>query len=162
MNSLTIQIVQTESEWAELANLLHQYAANDLDQPHLSSIWKDLQNLPSRYAAPKGLALIIKECPESQAIACGAFASTGNLGTCEIKRIYVQTPYRGQGIAEMLIRKLMLQAQQAGYTHAALSTWPTNHKGQALYSRLGFTPVAPFKEHPNPNLLFLGIELPRP
>ena len=58
------------------------------------------------------------------------------------------------------LARLLQRARQAGYTHAGLSTWRSNLQGQALYARLGFQPVPPFKEHPNPDLLFLGLALP--
>ncbi len=117
MKALQIHPVQTESDWAELARLLRAYATQDLDPPHLSTIWNDLRDLPARYSPP-------------------------------------------QGLASQLMAALLQHARQAGYTHAALSTWRSNLQGQALYARLGFKPVPPFKEHPNPDLLFLGLALP--
>ena len=160
MTAWTVQTVVNPTDWLALAALLREYAAKDLDRPRLSTIWKDLADLPARYSAPQGLALLLRETPTSPALACGAYAATRVPGTCEIKRIYVQPAQRGQGLASALIRALLQQALQAGYTHAALSTWRSNLQGQALYGRLGFAPVPPFKEHPNPDLLFLGRALP--
>lgn len=172
MKALQIHPVQTDSDWADLARLLRTYATQDLDQPHLSTIWNDLRDLPARYSPPQGLALLMRPTPSiqalelaveqaiEQAVACGAYAPTRLSGTCEIKRIYVSPSARGQGLASQLIAALLQRARQAGYTHAALSTWRSNLRGQALYARLGFKPVPPFKEHPNPDLLFLGLALP--
>lgn len=160
MKVLQTHPVQSSSDWAELATLLRTYAAHDLDQAHLSTIWKDLCDLPARYSPPQGLALLMRTTPAAQAVACGAYAATRVPGTCEIKRIYVTPAERGKGLASQLIRDLLHCAKQAGYTHAALSTWRSNLQGQALYARLGFKPVPPFKEHPNPDLLFLGLALP--
>jgi ribosomal protein S18 acetylase RimI-like enzyme len=160
MKALPIHPVQTAADWNDLAALLRTYAAHDLDQPHLSTIWKDLTDLPARYSPPQGLALLMRASPATAAVACGAFAPTQRSGTCEIKRIYVSPAERGRGLASQLIAALLQHARQAGYTHAALSTWRSNLPGQALYARLGFKPVPPFKEHPNPDLLFLGLALP--
>ena len=160
MKALQIHPVETAADWDELAALLRTYATHDLDQPQLSTIWKDLSDLSARYSPPQGLALLMRTPPAAQAVACGAYAATRVPGTCELKRIYVTPAERGQGLASPLIRALMQSARQAGYTHAALSTWRSNLQGQALYARLGFQPVPPFKEHPNPDLLFLGLALP--
>jgi ribosomal protein S18 acetylase RimI-like enzyme len=157
---MTLLPVQSPAQWAQLAQLLQDYAATDLDQPHLSTIWQDLQDLPARYGAPQGGAVLMAH--ETGAIACGAFTHTRMSSTCEIKRIYVRPEHRHQGHAKNIIRELLQAATQAGYTHAALSTWRNNTAGLTLYTSLGFGFVAPFKYHPNPDLLFLGLALTRP
>jgi ribosomal protein S18 acetylase RimI-like enzyme len=157
---MTLWPVQSPAQWAQLAQLLQAYAAKDLDQAHLSTIWQDLQDLPARYGGPQGGAVLMTN--ETGAIACGAFTHTRLTGTCEIKRIYVLPAHRHQGHAKNIIRELLQAATQAGYTHVALSTWRNNTAGLTLYTSLGFIPVAPFKDHPNPDLLFLGLALTSP
>ena len=39
------QLVTTTQDWQQFESLLRTYATTDLDQPHLSSIWKDLEDL---------------------------------------------------------------------------------------------------------------------
>jgi len=160
MKADTIQSVTRSEHWAAFSQLLQEYAANDLDQAHLSTIWKDLDDLPARYGSPHGGALLLQR--QGQALACGAFAPTRESDLCEIKRIYVRPAFRTQGLATHILQALFQAAAQAGYTHAALSTWRHNTRSLALYTRQGFAPVAPFKDHPNPDLLFLGRPLPHP
>ena len=160
MKADTIQSVTRPEHWAAFSQLLQEYAANDLDQAHLSTIWKDLEDLPARYGPQHGGALLLQR--DDQALACGAFTSTRVSDLCEIKRIYVRPAFRTQGLANRIFQALLEAALQAGYTHAALSTWRHNIQGLALYTRQGFAPVAPFKDHPNPDLLFLGRPLPQP
>jgi GNAT superfamily N-acetyltransferase len=162
MESWHMRSVQTPDDWADFERLLRNYAAHDLDQAHLSTIWKDLENLPSRYGAPYGGAVLVHDIKSNSRVACGAFTATRVPGTCEIKRIYVSPAHRKQGHAKNIIRELLQAATQAGYTHAALSTWRNNNSGQALYAGLGFATVPPFKDHPNPDLLFLGLALTKP
>ena len=160
MDNCLIDTVNSESEWAELDALLRVYAAQDLDHPHLSTIWNDLDDLSARYGQPQALALLIRDALHSKAIACGAYARTRVPGLCEIKRIYVTPAHRHRGHAKRMILALLEHAAQAGYTQAALSTWRSNTSSLALYANLGFAPVPPFKEHPNPDLLYLGLALP--
>jgi putative acetyltransferase len=160
MKGVHLHAVHTPADWAHLEQLLREYAARDLDQAHLSTIWKDLLDLPVRYGAAGGAAVLLRNAASEPAWACGAYAPTRVAGTCEIKRIYVQPAHRRQGHGQRIIRELLQRAAQAGYTHAALSTWRNNAHGLALYAALGFAPVAPFKDHPNPDLLYLGLALP--
>jgi GNAT superfamily N-acetyltransferase len=129
MKADTIQSVTRPEHWAAFSQLLQEYAANDLDQAHLSTIWKDLEDLPARYGPPHGGALLLQR--DDQALACGAFASTRISDLCEIKRIYVRPAFRTQGLAQRIFQALLEAALQAGYTHAALSTWRHNIQGFA-------------------------------
>jgi hypothetical protein len=56
---MTLWPVQSPAQWAQLAQLLQAYAAKDLDQAHLSTIWQDLQDLPARYGGPQGGAVLM-------------------------------------------------------------------------------------------------------
>lgn len=157
------QLVTTTQDWQQFESLLQTYATTDLDQPHLSSIWKDLEDLPARYGSPHGAAILLTASQSNHAVkhivGCGAIASTHLSGACEIKRLYIQTDLRGKGGSKVLIRQLLQIAQTRGYDQAVLSTWQHNTTGLALYKALGFVPVPSFKSHPNTELIFLGCML---
>ena len=53
------QLVETPQDWQHFESLLRAYATTDLDQPHLSSIWNDLEALPARYGPPHGAAILL-------------------------------------------------------------------------------------------------------
>lgn len=161
--SMRTDVVESPEDWQHFESLLRTYAATDLDQPHLSSIWKDLDDLPARYGPPFGAAVLLVK-PEAnghsqQIIGCGALASTHLKGACEIKRLFIQPAFRGLGGAKVLIHDLIQKAQAEGYDQAVLSTWQSNVAGLSLYHALGFMPVPSFKTHPNPELIFLGRPL---
>jgi len=161
--NMTTRVVESMQDWQDFELLLRTYAATDLDQPHLSSIWKDLDDLPARYGAPVGRAvLLLNQCDSEtgdQVIGCGALAQTQRSSACEIKRLFIQPAFRGQGGAKVLIHDLLQKAQAEGYDHAVISTWQSNVTGLGLYQSLGFLPVPSFKTHPNPDLIFLGRTL---
>ena len=161
--SLTTVLVETQQDWQHFEKLLRTYAENDLDQPHLSSIWQDLNNLPARYGPPVGIAVLLlgqgNDHQAAEVIGCGALASITLAGACEIKRLYIKPAYRGKGGSKVLIRDLLQKACSKGYDQAVLSSWQSNVTGLALYKALGFLPVPSFKTHPNPELIFLGRPL---
>jgi putative acetyltransferase len=167
-NSLNFKtrLVRSSKDWLYFETLLRTYAANDLDQPHLSSIWQDLEDLPARYGPPTGTAVLLVHQPhhnsEEIVVGCGALAQTKLAGACEIKRLFIHNEYRGKGGSKVLIHDLLHSAQVQGYDQAVLSTWKSNHTGLALYQTLGFQHVPAFKSHPNPELIFLGRPLRAP
>jgi GNAT superfamily N-acetyltransferase len=147
------------AHWQAFEALLRRYAATDLDQPQHSSIGADLARLPARYGAAAGGGVVLAWAGDAP-VGCGAFAATRAPGLCEIKRLYLLPDWRGRGLGRPLVQAVLQAAHAAGYARAALSTWPGNAAGLALYGALGFAPVPPFKNHPNPALLYLGRALP--
>ena len=143
--------------WQAFEALLREYAVRDLAQPHLSTIWRDLENLPVRYAAPAGRAILLYV--DGDLAGCIALASTRVDGACEIKRLYVRHTHRGKGWGTVLMRDALECAREAGYGQAVLSTWPDNPKALALYASMGFVTVAPFKDSPDQDLVYLGCLL---
>ena len=149
--------VTTPQDYAVFKDLLHEYAARDLADAANSTIWQDLQDLPGRYGPPQGAALLAYA--GDGLVGCGALAATRQPGVAEIKRIYVRTAFRRQGLARTLTERLVAQARVMGYDVAAISTWPDNTQALALYRDLGFVPIEPFKIHTHAQLVFLGVPL---
>lgn len=162
--ALNLHAVQTPDDWAQFVALLRHYAETDLDQPQISSIWADIDTPQMRYSAPEGGVCLLRQGLENgsspgPAIGSAAFAATRVPGLAEIKRVYVRPAHRGQGHARRLTEAAMQSARAAGYAQAGISTWAHNTAALGLYRDLGFAPMAPFKDHPNPDLLYWGIRL---
>ncbi len=149
--------VRTAPAWEDFNALLREYAEQDLAQPQLSTIWKDLEDLPARYGSPVGGVVLLHK--ENMLAGCMAFTASKLNGTCELKRLFVRKAFRGQGYARILLIETMRMAKQAGYLRGALSTWPDNPKALELYRSLGFMPTGSFKEDRGQNLVFLGMNL---
>lgn len=56
----------------------------------------------------------------------------------ELKRVYLQPAWRGQGLATRLMQRLIEDARAFGYRQLCLDSAPFMHEAQALYARLGF------------------------
>lgn len=148
---------RTAPVWDDFNSLLREYAKQDLAQPQLSTIWKDLEDLPLRYGSPSGGVVLLYV--DHALAGCMAFTRTKFSGTCELKRLFVRKAFRGKGFARILLTETMRMAEKAGYLRGALSTWPDNPKALELYRSLGFTATESFKEDRGQNLLFLGRAL---
>lgn len=157
--SMTFERVRVEqaAHWDTFVGLMREYASADLNNPGMSSIHGDIQQPQARYSGLQGQAWLI-QTPE-QLVGCGAFTTTREAGLAELKRLYVRPAFRGLSASRQLTQHLIEQARAAGFTRLGLSTWRSNTLALGLYQRMGFTPMPAFKNHPDPDLVYLGMTL---
>ncbi len=157
--TLTFERVRVEhpAQWDAFVGLMREYASADLNNPGMSSIHGDIQQPQERYAGVQGQAWLIQT--SEHLIGCGAFTTTREAGLAELKRLYVRAEFRGLGASRQLTLHLIAQALAAGFTRMGLSTWRSNALALGLYQRMGFTPIPAFKNHPDPDLVYLGMTL---
>jgi ribosomal protein S18 acetylase RimI-like enzyme len=148
------------ADYESFKGLLQEYAERDLADPQHSSIWRDMAQLPGRYAAPHGAVLLAYHAGELAG--CGAWVTTQTPGLVEIKRVYVRPAFRRRGLARLLTLSLADRARLYSYAMAGICTWPDNASALTLYQQLGFTPIASFREPEKSHLVFLGLPLVQP
>jgi ribosomal protein S18 acetylase RimI-like enzyme len=59
-----------------------------------------------------------------------------------------------------LTEAILTRAREAGYARVRLDTLPTMAAAQALYRRLGFHEVPPYRLNPIPGALYMECDLP--
>ena len=84
----------------------------------------ELANLAEKYGAPQGRLYLIRV--------------DGAPGRCELKRLYIRPPFRGQGLARRLVEHLLADAREEGYEAMLLDTFPFLSQAIRLYRALGF------------------------
>ena len=62
----------------------------------------------------------------------------------EIKRMYVRPPFRGLGLAKLLLNHLSAYAREHGVGILRLETGIHQREAIGLYERMGFRPIPPF------------------
>lgn len=118
---------------------------------------EELATLPGTYAAPTGCILLafVDNAPAG----CVAMRPLEG-GRCEMKRLYVRPAYRGRGIGDGLVERFTLEARQRGYQSVVLDTVePLMSRAIAMYKRLGFREIPPYRPNPIRGAMYLELKL---
>lgn len=85
---------------------------------------------------------------EGRVFACGALKSLDGKH-CEIKSMHTAEAARGRGLADAMLRHILLEARARGMARISLETGrpDTFAPAQRLYARHGFTECPPFADY---------------
>ncbi|MGZ4813602.1 MAG: GNAT family N-acetyltransferase [Terriglobales bacterium] len=118
---------------------------------------EELKSLPGAYAAPSGRLLLAQY--EQQAAGCVALRKL-EANICEMKRLYVRPAYRGKGLGRILVERLITEARAIGYERMRLDTIASSMQDAvALYRRMGFKEIPPYRANPIEGALYLELLL---
>ena len=120
------------------------------------SFEQELKSLPGRYALPGGRLYIARE--DGKAAGCVALRPLDG-GNCEMKRLYVRPEFRGTGMGEALVRRIIQDAAAIGYRRMVLDTLITMQPAIRLYQKLGFMVIEPYYDNPIEGTVYLGMDL---
>ena len=123
----------------------------------LQNYGEELLHLEAKYGPPGGRLYLLMTA-EGEAVGTGALRRLDD-GTCELKRLYVRPPFRGQGLAEETVRRLLDDARHLGYRRMVLDTFPFLEGAIRLYRKLGFREIDSYNGAPMPDLIYLGLDL---
>lgn len=118
---------------------------------------KELAELPGDYAPPSGRLLLAEF--DGQLAGCVALHRL-DPGICEMKRLYLRPQFRGKGLGRVVAERIIAEARWAEYTSIRLDTvGPVMKDAVAMYRKLGFKEIAPYRPNPNPGTLYLELTL---
>lgn len=117
----------------------------------------ELATLPGAYRPPSGTLLLAEQAGEF--VGCVALRPLEAPRVAELKRLYVRPGARGAGVGAALTEAALGRAREAGYACIRLDTLPTMAAAQALYRRLGFHEVAPYRSNPIPGALYMECDV---
>ncbi|WKZ80732.1 MAG: GNAT family N-acetyltransferase [Fimbriimonadaceae bacterium] len=117
---------------------------------------QELCSLPGKYAEPRGAILLALEGEEPAGVV--ALRPLGET-ECEMKRLYVRPAFRGHGAGRLLAEAIVGAAKSKGYGAMALDTLERLQPAIRLYESLGFRRCEPYCSNPEPDVVFMKLEL---
>ncbi len=122
-------------------------------------IEKELASLPGKYAMPDGRLLLATVGGEPAG--CVGLRKLDDTH-CEMKRMFVDLKFRGQGVAFAMAQYLIAEVRSIGYETMLLDTSFRQKEAQALYQKVGFQKTKPYYEMPKKVedwLVFMAMKL---
>ncbi len=142
----------------EASRLFRAYAAELPITLDFQGFDDELASLPGAYAPPAGALWLAWS--GDWAVGCGGLRPLG-AGRAEIKRLYVDPAWRGQGLGRQLAGCLVASARELGYRAVRLDTLAGMAAALRVYRELGFHPIAAYYANPHPGTVYLELDLAR-
>lgn len=152
-------ILQAESpeQIAQVRELFLEYAQSLGFSLCFQNFDKELAELPGDYRPPDGRLLLAESGGELAG--CAALHKLENT-ICEMKRLYLRPKFRGKGLGRVLAETIIAEARQIGYDRMRLDTvGPVMKDAVAMYRKLGFREIAPYRANPMEGTLYMELEL---
>ena len=147
----------------EMVALFQEYTRMLVENNSSFQQYLDLQNyeaeirdLELKYGPPGG-RLYLARCG-GEAVGCIALRRLDEQRG-ELKRLYVRPAYRGRGFATTLVRRIIQDAREAGYTQLLLDTEPFLQAALRIYKGLGFYEIPCYNDSPLDTTIFLQLDL---
>lgn len=157
MAGVVLVAAATPAQIAQTRELFLEYAASLGFSLCFQNFDAELAGLPGDYAPPEGRLLLMEW--EGQLAGCGALHKL-EADICEMKRLYLRPPFRGKGLGRTMAERLIAEAREIGYRRMRLDTvGPVMKDAVAMYRRLGFVEIAPYRENPMAGTLYMELEL---
>ena len=154
LKMINFLIANSIEEYKHAADLFKQYAAWLNVDLSFQNFEAELMELKTMYSAPSGGIILCRTADEF--VACVAIRKINN-DTAELKRMYVQPAYQGQGIAKKLLEKAIELAKVANYTCIRLDTLNYMLPAINLYKKKGFVEISAYYHNPNASAIYFEL-----
>jgi len=149
--------VESSAQIAQARELFKEYAQSLGFSLCFQDFDKELAALPGDYAPPEGRLLLAYY--GAQLAGCAALRKL-EPGICEMKRLYLRPQFRGKGLGRGLADQIIAEARQIGYQRMRLDTVePVMKDAVAMYRKLGFRQVAPYRANPIAGAMYMELLL---
>lgn len=140
--SLKVYEVHDHEDLDAVRDLILAHAEARATTPGVEYMRADALSLPGRFIAPRGGLWLAR----LGGVAAGCVALRPlDEDAAEVKRMYVDPAWRGQGVGRALLIALIAGARARGYRVLRLGTLHDMTPAQALYKSLGFVPIERYR-----------------
>ncbi len=117
---------------------------------------EELKHLDIKYGLPDG-RLYIAFC-DGEGAGCIGLRKIDKQN-CEMKRLYVRPDFRGRHIGDELVRQIIKDAKEIGYSHMLLDTLPFLKSAIHLYKAYGFYEIRCYNDSPMKTSIYMKLDL---
>jgi N-acetylglutamate synthase-like GNAT family acetyltransferase len=153
---LKIKQATSEERIEQASELFKEYADYLNIDLEFQNFNEELESLPGDYAFPDGCLLLAFY--KNKLAGCVALRKFDE-NICEMKRLYVRSKYRGNGIGKVLAKQILNTARNLEYKHMRLDTLPFMKEAITLYLYLGFKEIDPYRYNPYEGAKFFELKL---
>lgn len=142
--SFVVQEVHASTDVDEVRRLVLAHALVRVATPGVEYMRADALALPGPYVPPRGGLWLARANAGAAGVGCVALRPL-TTSMAEVKRMYVDPQWRGQGIGRRLLDALIDKARALGYSTLRLGTLDDMTAAQSLYRSLGFAPIERYR-----------------
>lgn len=156
-SSIQLSQAETPSQIEQARELFLEYAQSLGFSLCFQNFNQELASLPGEYAPPDGRLFLAQH--NEQTAGCGALHRI-DANSGEMKRLFVRPGFRGLGLGRILAEHIIAEAASIGFQRLRLDTVTgTMDDAIALYRRLGFREIAPYRTNPIAGALYMELDL---
>ncbi len=157
VKGLALFEAESPAQITQVRELFLEYAQSLGFSLCFQSFDQELAGLPGDYAPPDGRLLLAEY--EGELAGCVALRKL-EAEVCEMKRLYLRHQFRGKGAGRALAEAIIGEARKIGYRCMRLDTVePIMRDAVALYRRLGFKEIAPYRPNPIEGAMYMQLQL---
>jgi putative acetyltransferase len=161
VKGLSFAQAASHGQIAQARELFLEYAQSLGFSLSFQNFDKELAELPGDYAPPAGRLLLVEY--DRQLAGCVALHkldSVAGFEVCEMKRLYLRPQFRSKGLGRALAERIIAEAREIGYKRMRLDTVePVMKDAVAMYRRIGFEVIAPYRANPMAGALYMELKL---
>ncbi len=146
----------TADQFNDAINLFQEYANSLNISLAFQNFDEELNIINSMYGSPTGCLLLVYD--NELSIACAAYRKNGE-DVCELKRMYIKSDYRRNGVGQEIMNILCTRAKLNGYKLMRLDTLDTMIPAIKLYSNNGFYTIDAYYHNPNEGVVYMEKSL---
>lgn len=129
---------------------------------------EELRHLEAKYGPPAGRLYLAywgtedmsDDRPDGRLAGCVGLRKLDE-ERCEMKRLYVRPAFRGRGVGSSLIRRIITDAEEIGYSYMLLDTLPFLDRALGMYKRFGFYEIPCYNDSPMETSIYMRLDLKR-
>lgn len=142
--------------FSEYTDMLIQGDSTFKEYLEIQNYEDELEHLQVKYGLPYG-RLYLAYC-DGKLAGCVGLKRLDEQN-CEMKRLYVRPDFRGKQIGSVLIKQIIEDAKEIGYSYMLLDTLPFLQSAIHMYKKWGFYEIPCYNDSPMKQSIFMKLDL---